>query len=182
VCYGTALGVIRAAWERGRCVQVIATETRPAFQGARLTCFELKNDNIPVTLITDSMVGYVMQKGLIDKIIVGADRITKSGYTFNKIGTYQISALAQIHKVPFYIAAPISTFDQTTEYEDVIVEERRVEEVVKINEKRIAPKGIKVLNPAFDMTPPEFITGIITDKGLLLPPYEESIRSIFNIK
>lgn len=160
----------------------MATETRPALQGARLTCFELKNDNIPVTLITDSMVGYVMQKGLVDKVIVGADRITNSGHVFNKIGTYQIAVLAQIHKVPFYVTAPLSTFDLKTKHEDVIIEERSVEEVVKINEKRVAPKGINVLNPAFDMTPPELITGIITDKGLLLPPFEESIRKIFNIK
>ncbi len=181
VSYGTALGVIRAVIEQGRCIKVIATETRPALQGARLTCFELKNDDIPVTLITDSMVGYAMQKGLVDKVIVGADRITNSGHTFNKIGTYQIAALAQIHKVPFYVAAPVSTFDLKTKHRDVIIEERSVEEVIKINDKRVAPKGINVLNPAFDMTPPELISGIITDKGLLLPPFEESIRKIFNI-
>ncbi|MEM3437699.1 MAG: S-methyl-5-thioribose-1-phosphate isomerase, partial [Nitrososphaerales archaeon] len=160
-------------------IKVIATETRPALQGARLTCFELKSDRIPVTLIADSMVGYVMQKGLVDKVIVGADRITKLGHTFNKIGTYQIAVLAQKHNIPFYVAAPKSTFDINTKYEDVIIEERSLDEMVIINKKRIAPKGINVLNPAFDMTPPELITGIITEKGLLLPPFEESINNLF---
>jgi len=128
------------------------------------------------------MVGYVMQKGLIDKVIVGADRVTKFGHTFNKIGTYQIAALAQIHKIPFYIAAPVSTFDLRAKHEEVIIEERNIEEVIIINEKRMAPEGINVLNPAFDITPPELITGIITERGLLLPPFEESIMKILNIK
>jgi len=157
----------------------MATETRPALQGARLTCFELKNDDIPVTLIADSMVGYVMQKGFVNKVIVGADRITKLGHTFNKIGTYQIAVLAQRHNIPFYVAAPKSTFDIDTKYEDVIIEERSLDEMVIINRKRIAPKGINVLNPAFDMTPPELITGIITERGLFLPPFEESIKKLF---
>ncbi len=125
------------------------------------------------------MVGYVMQKGLVNKVIVGADRVTKLGHTFNKIGTYQIAVLAQRHRIPFYIAAPKSTFDINTKYEDVIVEERSPNEIVTINEKRIAPKGINVLNPAFDMTPPNLITGIVTEKGLLLPPLEGSIRKLF---
>jgi len=120
-----------------------------------------------------------MQKGLVNKVIVGADRITKLGHTFNKIGTYQIAVLAQKHKIPFYVAAPKSTFDVTTRYEDVIIEERSIDEVVIINKKRIAPKGINVLNPAFDMTPPELITGFITEKGLLLPPFRESISNLF---
>ena len=157
----------------------MATETRPALQGARLTCFELKKDDIPVTLIADSMVGYVMQKGFVNKVIVGADRITELGHTFNKIGTYQIAVLAQRHNVPFYVAAPKSTFDVNTKYEDVTIEERSLNEMVMINRKRIAPKGINVLNPAFDMTPPELITGIITEKGLLLHPFEESIKKLF---
>jgi len=171
--------VVRTAIEQGKCVSVMATETRPAFQGSRLTCFELKNDDIPVTLITDSMVGYVLQRGLVNKILVGADRITRLGHTFNKIGTYQMAVLAKRHKVPFYIAAPTSTFDLSTRHEDVIIEERSLDEVVKINKKRIAPKGINVLNPAFDTTPPELINGLITERGILLPPFGESIKKIF---
>ncbi len=166
---------MRAAIEQRKCISVVATETRPALQGARLTCFELKNAGIPVTLIADSMVGYVMQKRLVNKVIVGADRITRLGHTFNKIGTYQIAVLAQRHNIPFYVAAPRSTFDFDTNFEDIIIEERSLSEMVMINRKRIAPKGINVLNPAFDMTPPELITAIITEKGLLLPPFEESI-------
>lgn len=181
VAYGTALGVIRAAKKQGKCVRVVATETRPALQGARLTAFELHRDGIPVTLIADTMVGHVMQKSLIKKVIVGADRITKLGHTFNKIGTYQIALLAQRHGIPFYVAAPTSTFDFKTSYDAVTVEERSIDEVVRIGRRRIAPKGISVLNPAFDMTPSELITGIITEKGVLSPPFEETIRRLFKV-
>lgn len=156
---------------------MIATETRPVLQGARLTTFELVNDDISVTLIADTMIGFIMQKKMITKVIVGADRVTKQGHTFNKIGTYQIAVLAKIHKIPFYIAAPTSTFDLKSNPEDVIIEERNFEEIIKINRKRIAPKGVRVINPAFDMTPPEFITGLITEKGILFPPFEESISN-----
>ncbi|MEM2210396.1 MAG: S-methyl-5-thioribose-1-phosphate isomerase [Nitrososphaerales archaeon] len=180
VSYGTALGVIRAAREEGKCIKVIATETRPALQGARLNAFELKEDGFDVTLITDNMVGYVMSKGFVNKVIVGADRITKDGYVFNKIGTYQIAILANKHNIPFYVAAPSSTFDLVSDWHDVMIEERSVDEVVMIKGRRIVPKGVKVLNPAFDITPPDLITALITDKGVLKPPYELSIRNAFS--
>ncbi|MDW8044540.1 MAG: S-methyl-5-thioribose-1-phosphate isomerase [Nitrososphaerota archaeon] len=180
VNYGTALGVIKAAREEGKCVKVITTETRPALQGARLNAFELKEHGFDVTLITDSMVGYVMSRGLVNKVIVGADRITKDGYVFNKIGTYQIAVLANKHRIPFYVAAPCSTFDLSRDWRDVEIEERGIDEVVMIKGRRIAPKGIKVLNPAFDITPPDLITALITDRGILKPPYEISIRNVFS--
>lgn len=156
----------------------MATETRPALQGARLTCFELKNDGIPVTLITDSMVGYMMSKRRIDKIIVGADRVTMSGHVFNKIGTYQIAVLARTHCIPFYVAAPYSTFDFISGFEEVNIEERDVYEVILVNGKRVTPEGVNVLNPAFDMTPPELVSAIITERGVLYPPYSESIKRL----
>ena len=153
----------------------MATETRPALQGARLTAFELSQDKLHVTLITDTMVGSVMSRGLVDKVIVGADRITKSGHIFNKIGTYQIAVLAKRHNIPFYCAAPSSTFDLETDWTNVIIEERSVDEICKIGRKRIAPKKIKIFNPAFDMTPPEIVTAIITEKGVLEPDFKKSI-------
>ena len=159
---------------------MIATETRPVLQGARLTTFELMNDGIPVTLIADTMVGFIMQKKMITKVIVGADRVTKQGHTFNKIGTYQIAVLAKMHRIPFFIAAPTSTLDLKSGPEDVIIEERNFEEITKLNGKRIAPKGVRVINPAFDMTPPEFISGLITERGVLFPPFHESISNIFS--
>jgi len=168
VDYGTALGVIRAAWEQGKHIKVIATETRPKLQGARLTAYELKRDGIPVTLITDSMVGYVMSKRLVNKIVVGADRIVQDGVV-NKIGTYSIAILAHEHGVRFYVAAPTSTFDFTRSSKDVVVEERSPEEVTHFCSKRIAPKGVEALNPAFDVTPMKYVSAIICETGVLSP-------------
>ena len=179
VGYGTALGVVRSAIEQGKKIEVIATETRPALQGARLTCFELHTDEIPVTLISDSMVGHAMQNKWVNKVVVGADRILRTGHVFNKIGTYQIAVLAKRHKIPFYAAAPLSTFDMTCEVDQVIVEERNPREVVWVGSTRIAPKGVKARYPAFDLTPPELIAGIITEKGVLRPPFSRSIRRAF---
>ncbi len=167
--YGTALSVIRSAVKSGKRIKVIATETRPVLQGARLTTFELMRDGIPVTLITDSMVGFVMSRGLVDAVMVGADRILKTGYVINKIGTYTIAVLAKGHGVPFYVVAPWSTIDLETKLEDVVIEERSPDEVLCVMGKRIAPEGTKVLNPAFDVTPPEYVTAIITERGILKP-------------
>ncbi|OGP52075.1 MAG: S-methyl-5-thioribose-1-phosphate isomerase [Deltaproteobacteria bacterium RBG_13_43_22] len=177
--YGTALGVIRAAKEAGKQVQVIADETRPFLQGARLTAWELVRDHIPVTLITDNMAGYLMKKGLIDVVIVGADRIAANGDTANKIGTYSVAISAKEHGIPFYVAAPCSTIDhQIKTGEDIPIEERNEKEVTHIGGKRIAPPGVSVLNPAFDVTPHSFIAGIITEKGLLKAPYRRSIAKV----
>ena len=178
VAYGTALGVIRAARESGKRLSVIATETRPVMQGSRLTAFELLHDGIDVSLITDTAVGHMMARGAINRVIVGADRVLHTGHVFNKIGTYQVAILANKHNVPFYVAAPLSTFDFESNPEDVIIEDRSVDEVVKIGKKRIAPKGVRVFNPAFDITPPEFITGIITQKGILKPPFEQNLKAL----
>lgn len=177
VGYGTALGVIKAAFMQGKRISVIATETRPLLQGARLTAFELKKARIPFTLITDNMVGYVMWKGLIQKVIVGADRILLSGHVINKIGTYTIAVLAQKHGIPFYVAAPTLTIDSKSRLEDVVIEERKPEEVLTFMGRRITPKNVRVLNPAFDVTPPELVTGLITEKGIIKPVTEE-IKSI----
>lgn len=178
VAYGTALGVIRAARESGKRLSVIATETRPVMQGSRLTAFELQHDGIDVSLIPDTAVGHMMAKGAIKRVIVGADRVLRSGHVFNKIGTYQVAILANRHRVPFYVAAPLSTFDFESSPEEVMIEERSVDEVVKVGKKRIAPKGVRVFNPAFDMTPPELITGIITEKGVLKPPFEKNLKAL----
>ena len=178
VAYGTALGVIRAARESGKRLSVIATETRPVMQGSRLTAFELQHDGIDVSLIPDTAVGHMMAKGAIKRVIVGADRVLRSGHVFNKIGTYQVAILARRHRVPFYVAAPLSTFDFESSPEEVMIEERSVDEVVKVGKKRIAPKGVRVFNPAFDMTPPELITGIITEKGVLKPPFEKNLKAL----
>lgn len=176
--YGTALGVIRAAREDGKCVTVIATETRPVMQGSRLTAFELQHDGIDVSLIPDTAVGFMMSRGAIRRVIVGADRILRTGHVFNKIGTYQVAIIAKIHKIPFYVAAPFSTFDFESNLEDIIIEERSKEEVTMMGKKRIAPEGVKVFNPAFDVTPPELITGIITERGILKPPFEKELESL----
>jgi len=168
VGYGTALGVVRAAVEAGKTVKVIATETRPLLQGARLTAYELLKDGIPVTLITDNMVGYVMANGMVDLVVVGADRIVRDG-VFNKIGTYSIAILAREHEIPFYVAAPTSTLDLRRSSKDVIIEERAPEEVTHIRSIRIAPEGVAVLNPAFDFTPMRYITAIITEDGVFKP-------------
>jgi methylthioribose-1-phosphate isomerase len=179
VAYGTALGVIRATRENGKNVKVIATETRPIQQGSRLTAFELKHDGFDVSLIPDTAVGYSMANGLVDKVVVGADRIVRTGHVFNKIGTYQVATMAKQHGIPFYVAAPLSTFDMKTNAKDVIIEMRQGIEVTGIGDKKTAPDDIGVINPAFDMTPPELITGIITEKGIAKPPYEESIKKLF---
>jgi methylthioribose-1-phosphate isomerase len=160
--YGTALGVIRAAWEEGKKISVIADETRPLLQGARLTAYELMRDGIPVTLITDDMAGYVMSKGLVDKVIVGSDRIVQDGVV-NKIGTYSVAVLAHEHGIPFYVAAPKSTFDLAHKASDVVIEERKPEEVTHIGSVQIAPDGVKVMNPAFDITPLKYVSAIICE-------------------
>ncbi len=160
--YGTALGVVRAAWEEGKKIKVIADETRPLLQGARLTAYELKRDGIPVTLITDNMAGYIMSKGLVDKVIVGSDRVVQDGVV-NKIGTYSVAVLAHEHGIPFYVAAPKSTFDLARKASDVIIEERNPEEVTHIGCQQIAPDGINVMNPAFDITPLKYISAIICE-------------------
>ena len=178
VAYGTALGVIRAARDSGKRLGVIATETRPVMQGSRLTAFELLHDGIDVSLITDTAVGHMMAIGAVNHVIVGADRVLRTGHVFNKIGTYQVAILASKHNVPFYVAAPLSTFDVESTPEDVIIEDRSVDEVVKVGKRRIAPKGVRVFNPAFDMTPPELITGIITEKGVLNPPFNKNLKSL----
>ena len=179
VAYGTALGVIRATKESGKNVKVIATETRPVQQGSRLTAFELQHDGFDVSLIPDTAVGYTMTNGLVDKVVVGADRIVRTGHVFNKIGTYQVATMAKQHGIPFYVAAPLSTFDMKTDAKDVVIEMRDASEVTGIGDKKTAPDGINVINPAFDMTPPELISGIITEKGVAKPPFEESIKKLF---
>jgi len=168
VDYGTALGVVRACWEGGRRIRVIATETRPRLQGARLTAFELKGLGVPFCLITDSMVGYVMSKGLVNLVVVGADRIVRDGVA-NKIGTYSVAVLAHEHNVPFYVAAPLSTFDLGHSVGDVVVEERGADEVTCFAGSRVAPVGTEVLNPAFDVTPMRYVTGVICEKGVFGP-------------
>ena len=178
--YGTALGVIRRAKEDGKRLSVIVTETRPVMQGSRLTTFELHHDDIDVSLIPDTAVGYMMFKKVIKRVIVGADRVLRTGHVFNKIGTYQVAIMANIHKIPFYVAAPLSTFDFENTPEDVVIEERSIDEVIKIGRKRIVPRGVRVFNPAFDMTPPELITGIITEKGVLKPPFGKNLELLYN--
>jgi len=179
VGYGTALGVVRSAFERDNTVQVFADETRPRQQGARLTTWELVEDGIPVTLITDGMSGYFMKKGMIDVVIVGADRIAANGDSANKIGTYNLALVAKAHNVPFYIAAPLSTIDTTIKTGDeIVIEERDHEEVTHINGKAVCAQGVKVINPGFDVTPHELIAGIITEKGILRPDYINSIASV----
>jgi len=179
VGYGTALGVIRASKEDGKNIKVIATETRPVQQGSRLTAFELKHDGIDVSLIPDTAVGYTLANNLVNKIIVGADRILKTGHVFNKIGTYQVALLAKHHNIPFYVAAPLSTFDLSSNPEDIIIEQRKSSEVTGIGEKKTAPDDINVINPAFDMTPPELISGIITENGVIIAPFEATIKELF---
>ena len=179
VGYGTALGVIRATNESGKNIKVIATETRPVQQGSRLTAFELKHDGIDVSLIPDTAVGYTMANGLVNGVVVGADRILRTGHVFNKIGTYQVATMAKQHNIPFYVAAPLSTFDLKSNPENVVIEQRKASEVTGIGDTKTAPDGIDVINPAFDMTPPELISGIITENGIAKPPFEESIKELF---
>jgi methylthioribose-1-phosphate isomerase len=178
--YGTALGVIRAAHEAGKNIHVYADETRPLLQGARLTAWELMQDKIPVTLITDNMAGYLMRQGKIDLVVVGADRITANGDVANKIGTYTVAVLARENNVPFYVAAPASTIDLTLAAgDDIPIEERDHREVVEVFGRGVAPDGVKVFNPAFDVTPHHLIKGIITDRGVIYPPYEDNLKKIF---
>ena len=179
VGYGTALGVIRATKESGKNIKVIATETRPVQQGSRLTAFELKHDGIDVTIIPDTAVGYTMANNLVNRVVVGADRILRTGHVYNKIGTYQVATMAKQHNIPFYVAAPLSTFDLKSNTEDVIIEQRNASEVTGIGDKKTAPDDISVINPAFDLTTPDLISGIITEKGVIKSPYEESITKLF---
>lgn len=179
VDYGTALGVIRAAHEAGKDIHVYPTETRPFMQGARLTTWELLQEGIPTTLITDNMAAHVMAEGRIKSVIVGADRITANGDVVNKIGTYGLAILAKEHGIPFYVAAPVSTLDLSLKTgADVVIEERDEREVTHILDQRIAPEGVGVYNPAFDVTPAKYVTAIITEYGVVRAPYEEGLARV----
>jgi len=174
--FGTALGVIRAAWEEGKKISVIADETRPRCQGAKLTAWELSQDGIPVTVIADTAAGHFLRKGVVQKIVVGADRIAANGDVANKIGTYQVAVLAHANRVPFYVAAPVSTFDPELANGDLIpIEERHPSEVTHPGGRRLTPAGVPAFNPAFDVTPARYVSGIITERGVLKPPYRRSI-------
>jgi len=176
--YGTALGVIRAAFEQGKKIRVFADETRPLLQGARLTCWELDRDAVPVVLITDNMAGYLMKKGQISAVITGADRIAQNGDTANKIGTYSVAVLAKEHGLPFYVAAPLNTIDfSLTDGDSIPIEERSPEEVKYFAGQCITVPGIEVQNPAFDVTPAKYIAAIITEKGVAKQPFELSLAS-----
>jgi methylthioribose-1-phosphate isomerase len=178
--YGTALGVIRAAVERGHKIDVYADETRPYLQGARLTAWELLHDNIPTTVLCDNMAGSLMRQGKIQAVIVGADRIAANGDTANKIGTYSVAVLSKEHGIPFYVAAPLSTIDlQTATGDDIPIEQRAATEVTHSNGKQMTPNGAAIQNPAFDATPAKYITAIITEHGVLRAPYEQSIKAMF---
>ena len=177
--YGTALGAIIYAHQQGKRLKVFATETRPRCQGARLTAWELKQAKIPITLITDSTAGYLIHKGEVDCVIVGADRIARNGDTANKIGTYTLAVLAKENNIPFYVAAPTSTIDpDIATGDDIPIEERNPEEVTHIGGVRIAPEGVNVINPAFDITPHQYITAIITEKGIIRAPFGERIGRV----
>src|SRR5690349_7709126 len=178
--YGTALGVIRGARDAGKKIAVIADETRPFLQGLRLTAWELAKDDIPVTVITDNMAGHVMKSGKVDAVVVGADRIAANGDTANKIGTYMVAVLAREHNIPFYVAAPLTTLDMSLQSGDQIpIEERDPVEVTHIRDQQLAPDGISVHNPAFDVTPNHLIAAIITDKGVARAPYDKSLKELF---
>ena len=178
--YGTALGVIRAAWESGKKIHVYVDETRPLLQGARLTAWELSREGIPMTLITDNVAGYMMQMGKVQKVIVGADRISANGDVANKIGTYTVATMAKAHKIPFFVAAPTSTIDMAIASGEMIpIEERSVEEVIGFNGNNWAKKDLSVANPAFDVTPNHMVQALITEKGILREPFDESISDIF---
>ena len=178
VGYGTALAVVRAAVDQGKRINVIATETRPLLQGSRLTAFELAHDKVPVKLIVDSAAAQIMSRGVVDKILVGADRILKTGHVTNKIGTLPIALSAEFYGVPFYAVAPVSTIDMMTDPSMVVIEERNQREVLYVAGKRVAPRNVEALNPAFDVTPPELVTGIVTDRGVAGPPFVDSLRSL----
>jgi methylthioribose-1-phosphate isomerase len=174
--YGTALGVIRAAWESGKRISVLADETRPRCQGAKLTAWELSQEGIPVTVIADTAAGHYLRRGMVQKVVVGADRIAANGDVANKIGTYQVAVLAHANRVPFYVAAPASTFDATLSSGDQIpIEERDAAEVTHPGGRRLTPPGVPALNPAFDVTPARYVNGIITERGVLTRPYRRSI-------
>jgi methylthioribose-1-phosphate isomerase len=178
--HGTALGVMRSARDQGKRISVLANETRPFLQGARLTAWELMQEGIPVTLITDSMAGHMMQRGKVDLVIVGADRIAANGDAANKIGTYTVAVLASRHGLPFYVAAPLSTIDMNIADGSAIpIEERHADEVTGHGGSRWAPEGVTVANPAFDVTPAELITGLITEKGVLKAPYGPALKKLF---
>jgi methylthioribose-1-phosphate isomerase len=177
--YGTALGVIRAAHEAGKHIQVIADETRPWLQGLRLTAFELMEEGIPVSVIADNAAGTLMRQKKIDLVVTGADRIAANGDVANKIGTYQVAVLARENKIPFYVAAPISTLDGTIKNGDLIpVEQRGPEEIRRFGGREMGPDGVAVLNPAFDITPAKFVSAIVTEKGIILAPYRKAIRDL----
>jgi methylthioribose-1-phosphate isomerase len=178
--YGTALGVIRAAAEQGKVTQVFADETRPFLQGARLTAWELVRDHVPTTVITESMAGPLMQRGDIDFVVVGADRIAANGDFANKIGTYTVAMMAHAHRIPFYVAAPLSTIDlETADGAAIPIEQRNAREVTHLGSTRLAPEGASVWNPAFDVTPNHLVSGIITEKGIARSPYGESLPKLF---
>ncbi len=178
--HGTALGIIKAAFQEGKQIHVYADETRPILQGARLTCWELDRENIPVTLITDNMAGHLMQKGAISKAIVGADRIARNGDTANKIGTYTVAVLAKEHGLPFYVAAPTQTIDMSLgKGSEIPIEERSAREVREFGGHCVTVPHVKVENPAFDVTPAAYISGIITEKGICRSPYGKSLRDLF---
>lgn len=180
--YGTALGVVRTAHESRKEIHVFADETRPLLQGARLTAWEMVKENIPATLITDNMAGYAMKLGKIDLVITGADRISLNGDAANKIGTYSVAVLAKEHGIPFYIAAPLSTIDiKLKTGDEILIEERDKNEIRELFNTKIAPEEVNTFNPAFDVTPNKYISGIITEVGILRPPYKESIMKAFNV-
>jgi methylthioribose-1-phosphate isomerase len=179
--WGTALGVIRGAVNQGKHISVFADETRPYLQGARLTAWELLQDDIPVTLITDSMSGHVMKQGKIQAVVVGSDRIAANGDVANKIGTYMVAVLASRHNIPFYVAAPLSTVDlNCPSGEQIPIEERNTREISHVRDIQLAPEGIEISNPAFDVTPNDLVTAIITEKGVARAPYTESLRKMFD--
>jgi methylthioribose-1-phosphate isomerase len=179
--FGTALGVIRAAVESGKAIQVFADETRPFLQGARLTAWEMQKEHIPCTLITDNMSGHFMRAGRIQAVVVGADRIAANGDVANKIGTYTVAVLAHQHGIPFYVAAPLSTIDlDTPTGAEIPIEQRPTREVTEINGKRVAPESIGVENPAFDVTPHDLVSAIITEAGIARDPYIETLRSLYD--
>jgi len=178
--YGTALGIIRAAYEVGKDIRVIVDETRPLLQGMRLTAFELMEENIPVTVIVDSAAGYLIRKKMVDLVITGADRIASNGDVANKIGSYQLAVIAKENKIPFYVAAPLSTFDLDLKNGDLIpIEEREPGEVISFAGHQLGPEGVDAFNPAFDITPSRYISAIITERGVLKSPYKSGIRNLF---
>jgi methylthioribose-1-phosphate isomerase len=178
--YGTALGVVRAAAQQGKTVRVLADETRPFLQGARLTAWELVRDGIDTTVITDNMAGTLMRQGTVDLVVVGADRIAANGDTANKVGTYTVAVLAREHGIPFYVAAPLSTIDlDTADGSAIPIEERPATEVARVGGAQLTPDGAKIRNPAFDVTPHKYITAIITERGVCRPPYDQSLATLF---